>query len=28
MYTLKYENNDEVFKEGDDSNSFYLIVAG
>ncbi len=28
MYTLKYENNDFIFKEGDDSNSFYLIAAG
>ena len=28
MHSLKYEENEVIFKEGDDANSFYVIVSG
>lgn len=28
MNSLKYNSNETIFKEGDDANSFYIIIEG
>ena len=28
MNTLKYQDGDSIFKEGDDAASFYIIISG